>query len=559
MDDFLLPHLTKSAPSIFQHVENLTTDSQTVEEKSPYDLTFHLMAYDGTPIILVPDDYFNVVAASFTAGMYGFDTESDCQTMELRTIQIYTGREVYIFPARALNHLQENKLVKFMKSKDRLKVGADIDTDCYRLRRHVNMRKVHGTVDQKLKYKFTINGTIDLQSIARSLGETTMGLEDLASKYIEGFEGNPSALGSYNPPTNEQYVYAANDAVISLKIYEPLLKRRYTMKWIAANVPVEVSDSEEFNEPPAVEIFQSIQILAQEDENDCLEVDAILDEPLEANPQEEIEIWEPIPVVEELPMIEVKSKRKRKAKKKKPTKLKSSGRHQLNRDFVPHDELEEALKAINDSPLPMTKVKSKSPKTPIPEPDDELKSKLKQKVDKMKLKRTNPSATKTASFKDIKAAVNQERDNIKDGIQDVTEVLNSVKQLFDEGIKKTTLIRSGERFRGFKDLCIKDEAVLTETVDRMIAIEKELTDEEYYKAMAEVTIIFIKTEVEKIEYTDLLNIMINDVKVISRRYSERVDRILAANIFINMALDNHYAETINTTSAEPGTILRLLR
>lgn len=543
MDDFLLPVLTQSAPSLLQQSSTLTPE-QMIEEKSPYDLTYYLLAYDSTPIIIVPEDYFNVVAASFTAGIYGLDTESDCQTMELRIIQIYTGREVYIFPAKVLDKLDDNHFIRFLKAKDRLKVGADIDTDCYRLRRHVNMRKVHGSAEQKLKYKFTVNGAIDLQSIARSLGETIMGLEDLGSKYVEGFEGNPSNLGSYNPPTDEQYVYSANDAIVSLKIYEPLLKRRYTTKWIAANQPIEVTDSEEFNDPPIpAEIIENIQTLQEEEEIE--EVDAeMVDE-----------------LVEEEPMIEVKSKKKRKAKKKKPAKLRSSGKHFVNKSFVQHDEVEEAIKSLSSLPLQnSSKLRGKHTAKPlIPEMDDELKAKLKDKVDKLKLQRTNPAATKVASFKDIKTAVNQEREAIKDGIKDVNEVLNNVKALFNEGIKKTALIRSGEKFRGFKDLCIKDEEVLTETVDRMITIEKELSDEEYYEAMAEVTIIFMKGGIERIEYTNLLNIMISDVKVISRKYSERTDRILASNIFINMALDNDYAETLTSTSAQPGTIMRLLR
>ena len=551
VDDFLPFNLSQSAPSLLEHEDKKNDKddekqiTEVTQQKSPYDLMFKLTSYDGIPIIIVPEDYFNVVASSFTAGMYGLDTESDCRTMELRIIQIYTGAEVYIFPAKVLDDLRYNMFVKFLRSKDRLKIGADIDTDCYRIRRHVNMRKSHDPIDQKLKHKFTINGTIDLQSIARSLGETTLGLEDLAKKYVEDFEGNPSDLGHYNPPTDDQYVYAANDAVISLRIYEPLLKRRYTTKWIAANVPIEISD--ESSEHSQHEQKSDDEIVQEE-------VSVENDNPTDDNeePVEEL-VEEPIT---EVPLIEVKSKRKRKAKKKKTAKLRSSGKH---RSYVAHDELEEALKSIGSPPV-RTKSPKSAPKSPIIN-DDELKSKLKQKVESLKQKRTNPAANKMASMKDIKTSFTQEKTAITECIQDVDKVIHDIKSVFDQDKarvdKDPKLLRTGDRLRGYKSSNIISETVLDHTVDRMIAIDKELTDDDYFDAMDEITTILDNTGVDTIEYTVLVKILSSDVTVLSKKYSDKADRLLAANILINMALDNNHADTINHPTACPGTIIRL--
>jgi hypothetical protein len=581
-DDFI-PQ--SSSLSLFDSANSLHTYDDGDETKCVYDLTFHLTAYDGTPIIIVPESYFDVVAQSFTAGMYGFDTESDCQNGELRIIQIYTGKEVYIFPAKVLDKLKDNMMVKFLKSKDRLKIGADIDTDCYRLRRHANMKKSQGHFDQKLKYKFTVNGAIDLQSVGRSLGETIMGLEDLALKYVKGFEGNPSNLGSYCPPTNQQYIYAANDAIVSLKIYQPLLNKQPTQRWLDINRPAQVSDQEISDQEQDSNIPQEQQEIVSKSEEEPVNIeegveletedeiqlevsegDHVDEEPLETDETETPIVREKLTISAET-MTEVKTKRKRKGKKNKKTAVKKPphGKHQ----YEPRDEIEEALRTINQLP-PLA---SKSPKTQtahsskfsIPDIDEELKMKLRQRVDKLKQKRVDPISLKTTSFRKMKEMLSQDRvavkESMKDNLDDVNGILNQVKDLFDVSAKKTTLVRSGERFRAFKDLIIKDDRLMTETVDRMVQIEKELTDQDYYDGLAEVAVHLLKQNIETIEYAVLLQFMINHLKVICKKYPEKTDRILAANIMINMALDNNYVETVSEKSPSfigNGVILKLV-
>lgn len=202
---------------------SLTSDSILLPEKSISDLKPIARAYDGTPIIIVPIDYFDIVCRSFESGMYGFDTESDCHSHDLRIIQIYTGKMVYIFDVTVFDRVKENLFIKFLRAKDRVKIGVDIDTDIFRIQEYYRKRKENNSQWKRAKEKFAINGCLDIQSVARSMGESIMGLDKLGTKYVSGFKGNPTNLGHYNPPTLEQYIYAANDAIVSLKIYRPLI------------------------------------------------------------------------------------------------------------------------------------------------------------------------------------------------------------------------------------------------------------------------------------------------------------------------------------------------
>lgn len=237
------------------HLQTETNHLQT--ELTLQDLQSNIQAYNGSPIYIVPEKYYDLVAQSFTAGMYGLDTESDYYNSELRIIQVYTGSKVYIFPVNVLDRQVDNFFIKFLKSKDRIKVGVDIDGDAYRIKKYVQTRRHSSQEEQSAKYKFTINGTIDLQSIAHSFHERGLSLEKLAFKYVEDFQGNPSDFGSYLNPSPGQYIYAANDAVLSLLIYYPLIERNPCSRWRQLQVVSEAYG--DLEDPPGKEIvpFQS--------------------------------------------------------------------------------------------------------------------------------------------------------------------------------------------------------------------------------------------------------------------------------------------------------------
>jgi len=226
-----------SRPTKFSdsRISSISKDTSTISELKLGDLNARHFAYDGTPIIIVPTEYVDIVCLTFTHGLYGFDTESDCHTGELRIIQIYNGSIVYIFDITALVFREENMFIKFLNSKDRIKVGADIDGDVHKIRKYVQKSRLNTDLATLIKAKFNINGVIDLQSIARTLGEKLLSLEKLAAKYVDGFKANPKDLGSYIRPTDNQYIYAANDAVVSYKIYHPLVYGLPSKYWLLTN------------------------------------------------------------------------------------------------------------------------------------------------------------------------------------------------------------------------------------------------------------------------------------------------------------------------------------
>lgn len=250
-----LPSLKHKSTLLVIPPEKEVVPSEPEPVKSLEDITSSFEAYDSTPIFLVPKDYRDVVALSFKAGMYGVDTESDYTTGELRIIQVYNGESVYIFTADALNDPIDNGLIKFFKSKDRIKVGVDLDSDIYKIKRYVHSKMHFLPAENAAKFKFTINGTIDLQSIARSLHETIFSLDKLSHKYVECFKGNPSDLGTYLNPTESQYIYAANDAILSLKIYQPLIDRKPCNRWLALNPPTLESQLENNHKSTEYEEF----------------------------------------------------------------------------------------------------------------------------------------------------------------------------------------------------------------------------------------------------------------------------------------------------------------
>ena len=180
-------------------------------------------AYDGSPIYIVPKNLYTEVATLFVKGQYGVDTESDYNTGDLRLIQIYNGSATYIFGADALDCSVQIGLPKFFRSKDRIKIGVDIETDVRKITKYMHRNKKLRPEDKFTK-PYHVSGIMDVQNIARTMGETRFSLDYLGKKYVPGFLGNPSNHDSYLNPTPEQYIYAANDAIVSLQIYQGLIK-----------------------------------------------------------------------------------------------------------------------------------------------------------------------------------------------------------------------------------------------------------------------------------------------------------------------------------------------
>lgn len=183
--------------------------------------------FDFNPIFLVPREKEIEICASFTAGNYGLDTESDFRTQELRLIQVATGEATYIFTADALKNDLQLGLPKFLRAKDRIKIGVDIETDVRRITKHYN-DWVKSKVQNVYSKPFEVGGVIDLQNLSRALHalDPPISLKSLVKAYLPNFKYKEMRHDSYLNPTLEQYIYAANDAVAPLTIYFKILPRR---------------------------------------------------------------------------------------------------------------------------------------------------------------------------------------------------------------------------------------------------------------------------------------------------------------------------------------------
>lgn len=208
-----------------------------------------LKAYDGTPIIIVTGNESILIPQMFSPGTYGFDTESNCKTGDLKTIQIYDGSTVYIFFAEDLLPEINCTLTKFLASKNKIKVGVDIEGDQRKLVQHFDKvkKQIRYETGNYCSFRLSMNGFLDLQNVARINEEPLLSLNKLSYKYVDDFTGNPSQLGTFLNPTNEQYIYAANDAILSLKITNGLMMKIPCSRWLREYTPINLKvEKEEF-------------------------------------------------------------------------------------------------------------------------------------------------------------------------------------------------------------------------------------------------------------------------------------------------------------------------
>ncbi|HLX54003.1 MAG TPA: 3'-5' exonuclease, partial [Aquella sp.] len=122
--------------------------------------------------------------------------------------------EVYSVFIVHLKHLHDSQgklpssLIKFFNAPDIIKVGAAIQLDAE------NIKKSYG---------IKIQGIVNIQDLARSMGISKISLNDLAEKYLN-LNKLDSKLGNYDTTlTNDQIEYAAYDAYLSLAIYQKML------------------------------------------------------------------------------------------------------------------------------------------------------------------------------------------------------------------------------------------------------------------------------------------------------------------------------------------------
>lgn len=145
----------------------------------------------------------------------GFDTETTIWRLEdphyTSTVQLYSNSNCYIFQLyrifKASGKLPKD-LVKILQSPNIIKIGTDLTNDTTSL----------------LSYGITLRGTIDIQSIAKTMQIPDISLEGLAFKFEIGNKGTLIFKWDWDSDLNdEQIEYASNDAMLPLKIYKRMI------------------------------------------------------------------------------------------------------------------------------------------------------------------------------------------------------------------------------------------------------------------------------------------------------------------------------------------------
>ena len=149
-------------------------------------------------------------------------------------MSVYT---CYIIPIKKLflkYKIFPPSLLKFFKTKNIIKVGADIHLDIKKLEKYFladsNLFFFSDEKEQN-KLEFTpmkkeiFKGFIDLQDLARSMGNKSFSLNDLAKAYLN-IKKMKSKLGNYEEElSDKQIYYACHDSYLSLAIYNKMINK----------------------------------------------------------------------------------------------------------------------------------------------------------------------------------------------------------------------------------------------------------------------------------------------------------------------------------------------
>ena len=137
----------------------------------------------------------------------GLDTETSINgSQPVDLIQIATSSKVYLFQ---IGIVIPSRLATVLASRDIVKVGVDITTDNARLSRM--------GVEMK--------GVIDIQDLAQTMALPAKSLDQLATLYLNKTVPKKRILGNYSGELSEEKInYAAQDAVMSLLIYQAIIQ-----------------------------------------------------------------------------------------------------------------------------------------------------------------------------------------------------------------------------------------------------------------------------------------------------------------------------------------------
>jgi hypothetical protein len=143
----------------------------------------------------------------------GFDTETTVGRVHASTLQLSTGESCYIFQLYRIfkdSGRLPNEIFKILQSPHIIKIGCDLSSDVNKLN----------------SYGIILQGTIDIQSIARTMLIPDINLDGLASKFFPDQSGKKrfNIKWDWDIDLNEKQIkYAAKDAHLSLAIYYKII------------------------------------------------------------------------------------------------------------------------------------------------------------------------------------------------------------------------------------------------------------------------------------------------------------------------------------------------
>ena len=151
----------------------------------------------------------------------GFDTETTLWCDRVSLLQLSTNEECYHFQIGAAHDeflRLPPVLFRILGNPEIVKVGVGLDHDADFLRKSLNI---------------TLRSGLDIQAIARTMGEVALSLCDLGYKYIPNFPGKDPLghKGNWDGPLSPlQEYYSSRDAYYSLLIYQIMVLKQVPKK-----------------------------------------------------------------------------------------------------------------------------------------------------------------------------------------------------------------------------------------------------------------------------------------------------------------------------------------
>lgn len=151
----------------------------------------------------------------------GLDTETTTGKQGVSLLQFATEKECYLLQIGRVfaecNSLPP-VIARMLGNPEIIKVGVGLDHDAELLDNSYGLR---------------LRSSLDIQAIARTMGEPCLSLNDLCTKYLPSYPGkNPLGhRGNWDEQlSNLQQLYAANDAYYSLLLYQVMVLRQTPVK-----------------------------------------------------------------------------------------------------------------------------------------------------------------------------------------------------------------------------------------------------------------------------------------------------------------------------------------